>query len=123
MIEQRIPRTKSVFQLGGAGSVGLQSLYGMHHLAAIINFAKTLNNPLHCWPFDGIEIPSGSHVLVEIYPGFYNADIKSDTNDAQNTTNFFLEAQNKNLLSKLFQISLNQDNRHRLYFEGWLPGV
>jgi hypothetical protein len=49
---------KSVFQIGGAGSVGTGSLRGMPHLARLRQAGYSI------WPFH----PASSHTLVEIYP-------------------------------------------------------
>jgi hypothetical protein len=49
---------KSVFQIGGAGSVGTGSLRGMPHLARLRRAGYSI------WPFH----PASSHTVVEIYP-------------------------------------------------------
>jgi hypothetical protein len=123
IVEGKLPRMKPIFQLGGIGSVGLQSLYGIWHLSNIISFADDNHIPLHCWPYAGIKVPMDKHVLIEIYPGFYNKEIKSDANDAQNTVRFFLEQQKKGTLSALFHIPDDAISVEKIKQEGWLPGI
>jgi hypothetical protein len=54
--EHALRPAKPVFQLAGAGAVGVGSLRGMPHLAELPGFSV--------WPFD----PPGPHRVVEIYP-------------------------------------------------------
>ena len=122
-IEECEPKMKSVFQLGGAGSVGLQSLWGIFHLSNLIVFCEENQIPLHCWPYDGIEVPMDKHVLIEIYPGFYNKGMKSDVNDAQNTVRYFLEQQENRMLSDLFHLPNETTSYEIIKREGWLPGI
>ncbi|MEO6709616.1 MAG: hypothetical protein ABI054_10010 [Planctomycetota bacterium] len=53
-------RPKSVFQIGGAGTVGTGSLRGMPHLAQLRDAGFAI------WPFDRPRLP----MLVEIYPRY-----------------------------------------------------
>lgn len=64
LTEERIPRTKSIYKIGGIGSVGLQSLYGIQHIAKLRHELEIKGIKLFCWPFDGWELPSSGHVLV-----------------------------------------------------------
>lgn len=75
----------SVFQLGGHGSVGLQSLFGMRHVALLREWCELADIPLHLWPFDGIVPREGTHVLMEVYPAMWNHGVKTDVRDAQET--------------------------------------
>ncbi len=123
MIEQKLPRMKSIFQLGGAGSVGLQSLYGLSHLANIVSFCESNRIALHCWPYDGIHIPDEAHVMIEVYPGFYNDGPKSDQNDACSTANYFLKRMQAGNLSELFHVRGKINFINRMMREGWVPGI
>ncbi len=58
-------KPKSVFQIGGAGSVGTGSVRGMPMLLALRGAAWAV------WPFDA---PS-SHTLVEIYPRIFTGPV------------------------------------------------
>jgi hypothetical protein len=63
------PRPKSVFQVGGAGSVGTGSIRGMPMLLRLRDAGWAV------WPFDA---PS-SHTLVEIWPRHFTGPVvKSD---------------------------------------------
>jgi len=123
LVEKIHPRMKSVFQLGGIGSVGLQSLYGIGHLARLIAFCSENNIPLHLWPFDGWEIPENHHVMIEIYPGFYNPYQKSDVNDAVETVNWFQQQVRSGTLAKAFEPNLPDSLTETVQREGWVPGV
>ncbi len=58
-------RPKSVFQIGGAGSVGTGSIRGMPMLLALQEAGWAV------WPFD---VP-GTHTLVEIYPRLFTGPV------------------------------------------------
>ncbi len=61
-------RPKSVFQVGGAGSVGTGSIRGMPMLRTLRRAGYAI------WPFDA----AGTHTVVEIYPrAFTGAVVKS----------------------------------------------
>jgi hypothetical protein len=122
-IEVRLPRLKSIFQLGGVGSVGMQSLYGMYHLAGIVEDCNKSNIPLHCWPFDGWQIPENGHVAIEIYPGYYNQGLKSDLNDAKNSVAYFRDRQNSGKLAESFAIPVYSAAQEEIQQEGWLAGI
>jgi hypothetical protein len=65
-------RPKSVFQVGGAGSVGTGSIRGMPHLATLRRAGFAI------WPFDD----PGAKVVVEIYPRVFTRGVsKSDRNE------------------------------------------
>ena len=68
--ELQVPsRPKSVFQIGGAGSVGTGSIRGMPLLLALHEAGA------HIWPFD----PPGGPLVLEIYPRLLTGPVnKSD---------------------------------------------
>ncbi len=66
-------RPKSVFQIGGAGSVGTGSIRGMSALHALSNAGATI------WPFDAASLP----VVVEIYPRLLTGDVKKANAEAR----------------------------------------
>lgn len=89
LCEQWIPRTHSVFQLGGHGSVGLQSLYGMVFIRQLIEGIRQYDITVHIWPNDGAGIPPPPAILIlETYPGILNKGPKSDYNDAASILHF-----------------------------------
>ncbi len=68
LCEQRGRGAQSVWKLGGAGSVGSQSLLGVPWLAAL-RFDARLKGDSCVWPFEtGLEVPSARIVHAEIYP-------------------------------------------------------
>lgn len=81
LAKERIPKTKPIYKIGGNGSVGLQSLYGIQHISKLRNELKRNYVELFCWPFDGWELPSSGYVLVEIYPGLFNQISKGNAED------------------------------------------
>jgi hypothetical protein len=56
---------KSIFQIGGAGSVGTSSLRGMPHLAKLQDAGFAI------WPFDRPRLP----MVVEIYPRYLSGAV------------------------------------------------
>jgi hypothetical protein len=77
--EQDVPRQagiapKSIFQIGGAGSVGTGSIRGMPLLRALHEAGA------HVWPFD----PPGWPLIVEIYPRLFTGSLaKTDASSRQ----------------------------------------
>ncbi|MCC7054720.1 MAG: hypothetical protein IT355_15720 [Gemmatimonadaceae bacterium] len=55
---RQVPGARSVFQIGGAGSVGTGSIRGMPMLLTLRTAGWSV------WPFD----PAGTHTVAEIYP-------------------------------------------------------
>lgn len=122
-----------IFQLGGHGSVGLQSLYGMRHVAALSELCQQERIPLHLWPFEGEMPHESSHVLVEMYPAMFNRGEKSDERDARlsaagmarfcrHTTNPFaiddslIDLPNAPILA-------TTDFHQTVHVEGWIFGL
>jgi hypothetical protein len=64
---------KSVFQIGGAGSVGTGSIRGMPMLRALRDLGWSV------WPFD----PLSSHTLVEIYPRLFTGPVVKRSREAR----------------------------------------
>jgi hypothetical protein len=64
---------KSVFQVGGAGSVGTGSLRGMPHLIALQDAGFSI------WPFDAPRLP----MVVEIYPRYLTGAVNKSSRVAR----------------------------------------
>jgi hypothetical protein len=64
---------KSVFQVGGAGSVGTGSLRGMPHLIALQDAGFSI------WPFDAPRLP----MVVEIYPRYLTGPVNKSSRIAR----------------------------------------
>lgn len=69
-------RPKSVFQIGGAGSVGTGSLRGMPWLAKLSEAGFSI------WPFD---VPARPPVVVEIWPRLFTGPVAKRSPDARRT--------------------------------------
>jgi len=69
LVESRLPRTKTVWQLNGNGSVGGQSLVGIPRLKALCADPR-LKGRARVWPFetDGQPPKAGDIVIAEVYP-------------------------------------------------------
>lgn len=68
LAEARYSRLKPGYQLGGIGSVGQQTLYGILYLRELLRLCRQKGVAVHVWPQDGCRIPEASHVAVEVYP-------------------------------------------------------
>ncbi|HEX7065464.1 MAG TPA: hypothetical protein VF199_10410 [Bacillales bacterium] len=123
LVEERCPRMKTVFQLGGAGSVGLQSLFGMFYLHQLLLFCDEAGIQLHCWPFDGMEIPSKGHVLVEMYPTLFNQGQRTDQKDAEECAVWLAEQDKLGCLQNWLEPDLDHLEKERVALEGWALGV
>lgn len=122
LTEERIPRTKPIYKIGGIGSVGLQSLYGIQHIAKLKHELKANCVELFCWPFDGWDLPSSGHVLVEIYPGLFNKTSKGHTEDARACSARIYEEDKTNTLARWFNPDLGYNEQKRARLEGWIFG-
>jgi hypothetical protein len=91
--EKLIPKTHSIFQLGGHGSVGLQSLHGILFLKELWKDMSVAGITTHIWPNMGTQIPSPPAVLIfEMYPGILHEKTKSDLQDAFSIFDFLFKS-------------------------------
>ncbi len=127
LVEERVPQTKPVYKIGGNGSVGLQSLYGIQNLVELRKEIKSRSIELFCWPFDGWNVPSSGHVLVEIYPKLFNKKSKNHLQDAEACSKWLYEQDKKSRLLDWFDpnnFKLESRNElQRISLEGWIIGV
>jgi|SRR3990170_8083342 len=123
LVEERIPMTKPIYKIGGIGSVGLQSLYGIQHIAKLKYELKINDIELFCWPFDGWDLPPGGHVLVEIYPGLFNRISKGHYEDAKACSARIYGKDRANTLAEWFNPCLDHHEQKRARLEGWIFGV
>src|ERR1035437_3998003 len=68
LTEQWTPAAKSVFGFGVNGEVATSTHAGLPWLFYLRKHCK---RPLHFWPFDGWEIPTGKSVVAEVYPSLW----------------------------------------------------
>jgi hypothetical protein len=73
MLRQRGWQPKSVFQIGGAGSVGTGSIRGMPLLHALHEHGASV------WPFD----PPGWPLVLEIYPRMFTGPVTKSSASAR----------------------------------------
>lgn len=127
LVEERVPQTKPVYKIGGPGSVGLQSIYGIQNLVELRNEIRSRGIELFCWPFDGWDLPSSGHVLVEIYPKLFNKKSKNHLQDAEACSEWLYEQDKKSrLLDWLDPDNFKLESRNELQrasLEGWIIGV
>lgn len=114
---------KSIYQLGGVGSVGLQSLYGMRYLRELIVYCQSHAIPLTAWPFDGFSAKEQGHVLTEVYPTLYNNGVRSDEEDAKSCVSWFLEQDQRGGLVWEPPQFLSKKETQRATLEGWVHGI
>jgi len=113
---------KSIYQIGGNGSVGLQALFGISYLRQLLLYCQRKEVPIFRWPFDGWAPDSESHVLVEVYPTLYNSGLRSDEEDAKSCVTWIREHDEQGGLWG--QPPMLRDEEMRIaQLEGWVPGV
>lgn len=122
-VENRLTSFKPIFQLGGQGTVGLQSLCGIPHLFYLCNNCFHHKIALHCWPFDGWDLDSTAHVLVEWYPAIQNQGRKSHEQDARACVQWARDVDHKGQMSKYFLPDLPHCDKTKAAVEGWVIGV
>ncbi|WDL96009.1 hypothetical protein [Alicyclobacillus sp. ALC3] len=113
---------KSIYQIGGNGSVGLQALYGMSYLHQLLRFCEDKDISIFAWPFDGWEPPRAAHVLLEVYPTLYNDGLRSDEDDARACVTWMKEYDEQRFLLRP-PVFLSDDEAQLVRLEGWVPGV
>ncbi|MCX7569231.1 hypothetical protein OS242_04600 [Tumebacillus sp. DT12] len=123
LVEERCPRMKPLYQIGGNGAVGLQALFGIGRLARLRTYCREREIPLFFWPFDGFEPPDHGHVLVEVYPTLFNHGTRSDAEDARACAVGLRDRDRAGTLNAYFHPDLTDDERRRASVEGWVIGV
>jgi hypothetical protein len=123
LIEECLPQTQPVFKLGGAGSVGLQSICGLYHLSLLTEELQAAGLSPFFWPFDGFDPGPGNHVITEIYPAILNKGPKSDRNDAVSGARWLKKADSQGRLQEYFRFAVSNEIQTRIREEGWIPGV
>ena len=123
LTEKRGSGLKSIFKIGGNGTVGLQSLCGIPYLFQIQTTCVQQKVPLHCWPFDGWEPEGSTHCLVEWYPSLYNKGEKSHEQDALACVNWAMGMDDQEKLQDHFVPDLSDDEKAQAMIEGWVLGI
>ncbi len=130
LVEERMRTLKNIYQLGGAGSVGLQSLFGIYHLYELLTSCEAEHIPVHVWPYDGWSVASKAHhVLIEVYATLYlgkSTQKRTDQGDAIACTTWAMEQDEAgHILTYLdkHRLSLTEEEEQRVQLEGWVLGV
>jgi hypothetical protein len=116
---------KSVFHFDVQGSVAKSTHAGLPWL---LYLRKNISRPVHFWPFDGWEVPSGVSVVAEVYPalwsrGFQPEDRTSDQHDAYSIAEWLRQADQSHKLTEALSPPLPETERQIAAIEGWILGV
>jgi hypothetical protein len=125
LTDRRAGSAKSLFHFDVQGSVAKSTHSGLPWLRFI---RQHVTRPLHFWPFDGWEIPSGSSAMVEVYPRLWNRMYpvegrNADQQDAWVVAEWMRTADANGALSSALQPALDVDGRKLAEIEGWILGV
>lgn len=125
LTETRAGSAKSVFHFDVPGSVAKSTHSGLPWLRYI---RQRVTRPLHFWPFDGWDIPSGSSAIMEVYPRLWNrtypADGRNpDQHDAWVVAEWMRTADANGALASALHPALDVDDRKLAEIEGWILGV
>lgn len=126
LAEERLRRLKPPYQIGGIGTVGQQSLYGMLHLYGLLEACRERGISLHVWPMDGTKVPEGSHVLAEMYPSMHHRPEdgpRTDAGDAQACVRWVRQEERAGRLEHWLTPSFRAEEWERVRLEGWVLGL
>ena len=125
MTEVRARSAKSVFHFDVQGSVAKSSHSGIPWLRYL---RRELGDSLHCWPFDGWDVPVDRSAIVEVYPalwsrGYPREDRSQDQHDAYAVAAWMREADRDGRLAQSFAPLLTPAEKTLTQIEGWILGV
>lgn len=128
LAEERFRRLKPAYQIGGIGSVGQQSLYGMLYLRELLRLCREEGIPVHVWPQDGMRIPADCHVAVEIYPTLSLlmegiGGPRTDAGDAAACVQWTRRMDREGRLEGVLRQDFTPEEWGRVRLEGWVLGV
>jgi hypothetical protein len=114
-----------VFHFDVQGSVAKSTHAGIPWLRFL---RRQLGARLHCWPFDGWEIPAGRSAVAEVYPALWKhayaaEDRTPDQHDAYSVATWLLEADRDGRLQGTWHPRLTPAERGIAQVEGWILGV
>jgi hypothetical protein len=127
-VEERYRRLKPGYQLGGIGSVGQQTLYGVLYLRELLELCKEAGVAVHIWPQHGTRIPDTGHVAAEVYPTLSLAmegirGPRTDAGDAAACVSWLSRLDREGGLEELLALSFGEEEWQRARLEGWVLGV
>ncbi|MHA1564661.1 MAG: cobalamin biosynthesis protein CbiG, partial [Alphaproteobacteria bacterium] len=131
LVESRLPRTKTVWQLYGNGSVGGQCLVGIPRLMALCADQR-LAGRAHVWPFEtaGLRVKAGDIVVAEVYPSLVEPvpepGFVKDATQVRSIANFLARADDDGRLAGMIaldDILAPAEETAVRSQEGWILGV
>lgn len=116
---------KSVFHFDVPGSVAKATHAGLPWLR---HLRQRLGERLHCWPFDGWDIPAGKSALAEVYPSLWRGnfpreDRTPDQHDAWVAAAWLRQADADGSLGHFLKPALAPWEAAVAQVEGWILGV
>jgi hypothetical protein len=125
LTERWTSSAKSVFRFDVQGSVAKSTHAGIPWLRYL---RREAGDRIHCWPFDGWEVPAKKSVLAEVYPSMlrsrYPRDERTvDEQDAYAVARWLHECDERQILSRYFAPPLTPAERRLADLEGWILGV
>jgi hypothetical protein len=128
LAEERFRRLKPAYQISGIGTVGQQSLYGILYLRELLHRCRQEGIPVHVWPQDGMAIPEGSHMAVEVYPTLLLmlegiTAPRTDSGDAAACVQWLRRMDGEGQLESMLSASFSPEDWERARLEGWVLGV
>jgi hypothetical protein len=116
---------KSVFHFDVPGSVAKSTHAGLPWLRY---FRSQVCHLVHCWPFDGWEIPASRSVVAEVYPSLWSHTFErqgrsADQHDAYSAAAWLRDADLDGSLGGFLNPSLAPHERDIARIEGWILGI
>ncbi|MDJ0762802.1 MAG: hypothetical protein QNJ97_07405 [Myxococcota bacterium] len=117
---------KSVFHFDVPGSVAKLTHAGLPWLRYL---RREVGDHIHCWPFDGWDVPPGRSALVEVYPSLWSKSYPRegrtpDQHDAYSASAWLRETDLSGKLQTYFHPQLHfQERAVAKDVEGWILGV
>jgi hypothetical protein len=125
LTEERAGGAKSVFQFDVQGSLAKSTHAGIPWLRFV---RERLGSRVHCWTFDGWNIPAGRSAIAEVYPAtwsrnFANEGRTGDQHDAYCIAAWLSRADQDGSLAAFLNPDLSLPERTLAQVEGWILGV
>ena len=125
MAERWTSSAKSVFQFDIQGSVAKSTHAGIPWVQML---RKEAGDRIHCWPFDGWEIPKNRSVITEVFPSIFRQrypreNRNADAQDAYSVARWLAEADQNHQLQTFFEPFLTGEQRKLANIEGWILGI
>lgn len=128
LAEMRYRRLKPGYQLGGIGSVGQQTLYGILYLRELLDQCRKEKIAVHVWPQEGSRVPEAGHVAVEVYPTLSLAlegirGPRTDAGDAAACVSWLSRLDREGELEQLLGLPFSEEEWKHARLEGWVLGI